>query len=211
MNLDVLPVLYCPFGKFGEISADPNAEGWSQIAGVSFRDVVTGAAPQQGTTAKAGWDGVDLRFLFCAEDTHPWATLTQRDAPLYQEETVEVFLDAVGDLQSYFEFEVNPLNAVLDLVVRRTRRGLVKNFAWRCEGLRTAVQKTETGWNAELAIPLGSVAAQTPLAGERWRVNFCRIDRPQGEARELTAWSPTGHPQFHMAERFGTLEFGAKT
>jgi hypothetical protein len=59
---------------------------------------------------------------------------------------VELFLDPVGDLESYFEIEVNPLNAVLDLVLRRTRSGYAKNFAWRCEGLRTAVKRTASGW-----------------------------------------------------------------
>ena len=92
-------------------------------------------------------------MLFHAEDTHAWATMTERDAPLYEEEVVEVFLDPVGDLESYFEIEVNPLNTVLDLVLRKNRSGYVKDFAWQCEGLRTAVVKREAAWTTELAIP----------------------------------------------------------
>jgi len=38
-------------------------------------------------------------------------------------------------------------------------------------------------------------------------VNFCRIDRPPGVPRELSAWSPTGRANFHTPERFGILEF----
>ena len=170
-----LPTLLCP-----RDAARPPA--------VHLRDTVSGAAPLQGTSVRAVWDAEELRVLFHAEDTHAWATLTERDAPLYEEEVVEVFLDPVGDLESYFEIEVNPLNAVLDLVLRKNRSGYVKDSAWQCEGLRTAVAQSATAWSVEIAIPFRSVAAAPPQAGDCWRVNFCRIDRPSGVPRELSAW-----------------------
>ncbi len=172
-----------------------------------FRDVSTGEAPDQVTKVRLAWNERELRILFCSVDADPWATLRERDAPLYTEEVVEMFLDPVGDLASYFEIEVNPLNAVLDLVVRRNRSGLKKDFAWRCEDLRTKVLLVEGGWNAELSIPFRSLVAEPPEPGSRWRVNFCRIDRPKDRERELSAWSPTGLRQFHVPERFGVVEF----
>ena len=51
---------------------------------------------------------------------------------------VEVFLDPFGDSLSYFEIEINPLNTVTDLFIRRTWTGLKKDFRWKCEGLVTA-------------------------------------------------------------------------
>jgi hypothetical protein len=150
---------------------------------------------------------VETRLLFTVEDAHPYATLTGHDEPLYTEEVVEVFLDPVGDLAGYFEIEVNPLNAVLDLVIRRIPSGLRQEPGWHCEGLRTHVTRTETGWTAELSIPHASLGPDLPTPGTRWRGNFTRIDRPPGVERELTAWSPTGRPLFHVPERFGVLEF----
>ena len=200
-----LPLLLCVRCDPGPLSED----AWRNVPPVELRETVSGAVPQQRTTVRAMWDGEELRVLFHAEDTHPWATLTERDAPLWEEEVVEVFLDPVGDLESYFEIEVNPLNAVLDLVLRRNRSGYVKDFAWRCEGLRTAVVKTDAAWTAELAIPLRSLVAAPPAAGDCWRVNFCRIDRPPGVPRELTSWSPAGRANFHTPERFGILRFAA--
>ena len=191
-----LPTLLCP-----RDAARPPA--------VHLRDTVSGAAPLQGTSVRAVWDAEELRVLFHAEDTHAWATLTERDAPLYEEEVVEVFLDPVGDLESYFEIEVNPLNAVLDLVLRKNRSGYVKDSASQCEGLRTAVAQSATAWSVEIAIPFRSVAAAPPQAGDCWRVNFCRIDRPPGVPRELSAWSPTWRANFHTPERFGILQFTA--
>lgn len=148
-------------------------------------------------------------MLFVAEDNHVWATLTGRDEPLYTEEVVEVFLDPVGDRECYFEIEVNPLNTVLDLVLRRNRSGYRKDFGWDCAGFRSAVRRLPGGWAAELSIPFASLAAAAPVAGECWRGNFTRIDRPEGRERELSAWAPTGQANFHVPERFGTICFEA--
>ena len=201
------PALVCLRRETGALTANAESEFWRSIPAVGFCDTVSGERPQQATSIRAAWDEAELRVLFHAADTHAWATLTGRDAPLYEEEVVEVFLDPAGDLECYFEIEVNPLNAVLDLVLRRNRSGYAKDFAWRCEGLRTAVVKSATAWSAELSIPFHSLTAAPPQAGDRWRVNFCRIDRPPGVPRELTAWSPTGRANFHTPERFGVLEF----
>jgi hypothetical protein len=204
---DALPTVRCLRRDLGVVSARTEERWWAGLPALGLKRTVTGDTPAQGTTVKLAWDETELRVLFAVEDTHVSATLTERDAPLYQEEVVEIFLDPVGDLESYFEIELNPLNAVLDLVLRRNRSGYVKDFAWRCEGLRTAVCRTARGWCGELAIPFASLIAAAPNAGARWRVNFCRIDRPPGVERELSAWSPTGRANFHTPERFGFLEF----
>jgi hypothetical protein len=156
---------------------------------------------------RVAWSERELRVRFEAADSNPAATLTQRDAPLYEEEVVEVFLEPFGDLETYFEIEVNPLNAVLDLMLRRNRSGYLKDTRWQCEGLRTAVTRTVDGWSAELSIPFSSIVLEPPRAGTRWRVNFLRIDRPEHRERELSAWSPTRVPNFHVPQRFGVLEF----
>ena len=207
----MIPVLRCVRLALGELSADASAAPWCEILGVRFCDAVTGAAPKQGTEVRAAWNDDEWRLLFIADDTNPWATMTQRDAPLYEEETVEVFFDPVGDLESYFEIEVNPLGTVLDLVLRKSRSGYKADRAWQCEGLRTLVRRHAGGWSAEIAIPFASVTNSPPRPGSRWRANFCRIDRPSRDGslpRELTAWSPLLRASFHTPERFGVIEFG---
>ena len=149
-----------------------------------------------------------MRVLFHSTDSDAWATHTGHDEPLYEEEVVEVFLDPVGDLQSYFEIEVNPLNTVCDLVLRRVRNGWRKDFAWHCEGLKTVTTRCENSWTVEMTIPFASLGPDAfPTAGKCWRVNFFRIDRPKNSPWELSAWSPTGKPLFHVQEKFGFLEF----
>ncbi len=122
-----------------------------------------------------------------------------------------MFIDPVGDPGGYFEIEINPLGTVADLVLRRTASGWRKDFAWDVEGLVSHVRRTATGWAAELAIPFDALGSESkPRGGAHWRVNFLRIDRPDGpgsERRELSAWSPTGMANFHRHERFGAVEF----
>ena len=197
----------CLRRHFGEVLADPDAAPWPDLPALTLAETVTGREPQQPTRLRLGWTPDELRVLFHCADTHAWATMTERDAPLYEEEVIEVFLDPVGDLKSYFELEVNPLNAVLDLVLRRNRSGYAKDFSWRCDDLRTAVRTTPSSWMAELAIPFRSLVADAPQSGARWRANFFRIDRPPGMPRELSAWAPTRCGTFHIPERFGVLEF----
>jgi hypothetical protein len=152
-------------------------------------------------------DGVALCVRFECEDSNPWATMTQRDGPLWEEEVVEVFIDPVGDGECYFEFEVNPLGTMLDLVLRRNRSGYTKDFAWDCDGFEALVERTAVGWTAALRIPFASIVAEAPEPGAEWRVNFTRIDRPRDGERELTAWSPTLLGTFHVVERFGAMRF----
>jgi len=203
----MLPTLPCPRRVLGDVAAEPSATMWQGIEAQVFSLAVDGRTPQQNTTIKSGWNADEWRVLFEVTDTHVWATYTERGAMLYEEEVVEVFVDPFGDLENYFEIELNPLNAVLEVVARRSRSGYKKDFAWRCEGLRTATRKTPAGWCGELAIPLRSLIAEPPTAGAKWRANFCRIDRPPGVERELSAWSSPGRANFHTPERFGYIEF----
>ncbi|NBV87186.1 MAG: hypothetical protein EBS01_13200 [Verrucomicrobia bacterium] len=202
-----IPVARCARAEFCRPAADPAVAPWSGLQRHGLRANTPADTLLQGTGLWVGYDSLALHVLFVAEDAHPWATYTERDAPLYKEEVCEVFLDTEGDGLSYYEFEVNPNNAVLDGCMRRVRSGFRKDFRWRCEGLQTAARKFEGGWAAEFAIPFLSVAGHAPGPGTLWRANFTRIDRPPTLPRELSAWSPTGRPQFHVPERFGVLEF----
>jgi hypothetical protein len=180
---------------------------------VHLREAITGNAPSQATRIRTAWNLTSWHILFECEDTDPWATFTERDAPLFKEETVEVFLNPAADALSYFEIEVNPLNTVLDIVFRRTRSGYKGDWAWDCAGLLTRTHIAPPGWYVEMAIPFASIPADLPTPGAQWRVNFCRIDRPSRShhlPREISAWSPPFRENFHTPERFGILHFASQ-
>jgi len=203
-----LPGVLCPkTTRWDSFSLDALNEVWANCARISLLENLSGRPPQWGTEVRLGWSGDVLHGLYLCQDPDPWATKTARGDALWEEEVVEVFLDPFGDSLSYFEIEINPLNTVTDLFIRRTWTGLKKDFRWNCEGLVTACGTLAYGWVAAFQIPFDSLGDCHPTRSPVWRVNFSRIDRPKGQVPELSAWSPTLIKSFHLPGRFGLLRF----
>ncbi len=166
------------------------------------------------------WDEDYLYASFAAMDDDVWATKTERDAALWEEEVVELYLDPDGDRLNYLEFEVNPLGTPIDLLIpyAGAQAEWQKCAQWNCAGLAAAARVFGTpddrtdrdhGWTAELAIPFAALPAEQgvpPLAGTLWRAQFFRIDRPADQTEpSCSSWNDT--PVFHLPERFGELLF----
>ncbi|MGK0185280.1 MAG: hypothetical protein ACI9R3_001056 [Verrucomicrobiales bacterium] len=165
------------------------------------------------TTARlvASEDRLCLRFD--CDDPDIWATMTERDDPIYEEEVVEVFL-AAGDADptDYFEFEVSPDGVLFDATIsnpdsdRTTMKG---DAAWDCAGITWAAKRRDADdqWSAVLTIPwkgLGCDAAPP----HHWRANFFRIERPRKSGEpEYSCWKPTNvsPADFHKPASFGHL------
>ena len=69
----------------------------------------------------------------------------------------------------------------------------------------TATGRLPYGWVAALQIPFLALGDCQPVG--TWRANFCRIERPENQPRELSSWSPTYTGSFQVPERFGLLHF----
>lgn len=170
-----------------------------------------GGQPRLATRVTLLDDGSRLHAHFDCDDDLVWSTLREHDADLWTEEVVELFI-AAGDQAParYFELEINPLGTRFDAAVHAPhgdRRELVVDRSWSCVGLESAAAHRPGGWCAELIVPWSALDP----AGERerrWRLNFFRIDRPNGGPAEYSAWSPTGvePADFHRPENFGFLE-----
>jgi len=195
---------------------------WQKAPVVELVLADSGAKPKQATTARLLWDDNYLYVGFFCEDKDIWGTTTERDQDIFNQEVVEVFIDADCDGRGYVEIEVNPLNAVLDLFMLyrdERKRGL---WDWDSEGMRTAVfvkgDPTRRGtedeyWSVELAIPLADFMTAPhipPRAGDVWYMNLYRIDRATW-GDEYSAWSPPGRINYHTPQRFGRLVFSDET
>ena len=195
--------------------------------------------PHLRTRAKVLWDDRALWIGAELEEPHVWGTLTERDAVIYQDDDFEVFIDPDGDTHAYYELEINALGTEWDLLlVRPYRDGGPAIHAWDIPGLRTAVHVSGTlnepadrdvGWSVEIAIPWSALSEATdvpvpPRPGDRWRVNFSRVDWPVEVRDERTVkrtdpstgeaipernwvWSPQGIIAMHYPEMWGFLEF----
>lgn len=146
--------------------------------------------PSKQTRVKMLWD--DDYFYIGAEleDNEIWATQTERDSVIFYDNDFEVFIDPDGDTHQYYEFEINALNTVWDLLLVKPYRdeGPAIN-GWDMSGLRTAVYidgelnnplANNRKWSVEIAMPWSilkecSLHKRAPIAGEHWRVNFSRV------------------------------------
>jgi len=203
-----VPELHCPKTKaWNRCALDALGAPWADSVRIPFLNCVSGRKPKWGTEVRLGWEDHAFHGLFLCQDPDPWATKTRRDDTLWEEEVVEIFLDPFGDSLAYFQIVINPLNAVADLFIRRTRTGLKKDLAWDCQGLATACGTLAYGWIAAFQIPFQALGDCHPTHHPVWRANFARIERPKNEKRELTAWSPSFVESFHVLERFGKMRF----
>ena len=217
---EVLPIYHC-YKTSEEIIIDGNIteEAWETAEEAQFvnRD---GSIPEQKTTFKWLWDDAYLYGAFHVEDNDIWATMTARDDSLWVEEVIELFIDADSAPKTYAEFEINPLNTVLDLYILNkynNRKDLKQLWKWDCIGLKNAVKVVGTVdnrddidqyWDLEIAIPFDQIYTAPnvpPVAGDRWKIDFCRADR--GKKRSVsTFWSP---PAFHNPLSYGIFIFEA--
>ncbi|MGQ9736944.1 MAG: carbohydrate-binding family 9-like protein [Armatimonadota bacterium] len=179
--------------------------------------------PTVRTTARLLWDKQYLYVGFECEDPDVWSDYTQRDAYVWEGEAVEVYLDPSGKGQNYKEIDLNPLGALIDLNTPEAKDGdpgdVEQNARWNAVGLRwaTSISGTpndrsdrDTGWTAELAIPLNEILSGDGkvYVGDTWRAQFYRIERPKDTTdatAEFLAWSPTD--TFHRPDRFGVIAF----
>jgi hypothetical protein len=77
-----------------------------------FVDIVTGEPAWFDTRVAILWDDAYLYFGFTAEETDVWATLTQRDSKIYEDNDLEVF---IAGQDAYYEFEINALNTIYEV------------------------------------------------------------------------------------------------
>jgi hypothetical protein len=194
---------------------------WSNAPVIQLRHTGTTELPDKPTTVRCLWDDQYLYVAFHTEDTDIWATMKTPETELWNEEVVEVFIDADSDERGYAELQVNPLGVPVDLWIlhdteREYHQGLME---YDCKGFQYAVsvagtvdnrQDTDEYWETELAIPFADLVTAPnipPKPGDTWRINFYRLERP-ADPEDLIplAWSPC-FAWNHTPKRFGTIVF----
>ena len=174
-----------------------------------------GSQSQYKTEARVLYDDNFLYFSFRCADDNIWSTMKRRDEHLWEEEVVEVFLQADPGQPSYIELEVNPLGTMLDIYLLGARKPLHYE-SWNSEKLQWAVQVDGTvdgkggdhGWTCEIALPMEDIVTaphRPPQPGDRWRMNLYRGEQLPKPA--ALAWSPTLQDDFHIPKRFGEIVF----
>ena len=180
---------------------------------------------RESTEVAAVWDEQNLYLGFIVRDREMWATSQQRDARLWPEECIEIFLDPDGDGRRYIEAQMNWHNNIRDILVdgnieNPTPAQFDEMARWDFHHLQSAVKVHRTtkgkdlGWTLEMAIPWTELSFSRrnlpPKLGDKIRINFYRVERPRHGPTpvEWSGWSPVPG-DFHDPARFGQFVFSA--
>ena len=172
---------------------------------------------KEQTEARMLWDDVNLYVSFVAQDKHISAVHTERDAPVSQDDCVEVFImPDTSHVRYYYNFEVNVLGTLLDRFQLAEPTGSFTadlSAAVRIDGTLNDNTDTDRLFVTEMAIPftafIDTAPHLPPEPGDTWRLNLYRIG---GEVNaQYSMWSDTGteKPKYHVPERFGIVHFSA--
>ena len=202
-----------------EIDGKLDEPAWTSAAAVTLQflwESQTGA--KQTTHARLLWDAQALYVGYDAEDADINARFMNRDDPTYQDDAVEIFINADPKQETvYYGFEMNARGVLYDYLNYNSRT-LFKR--WDATGMKIATSirgtmnvrtDTDNGWSLEASIPWANfeeLSRRSPAVGAVWRVNFNRWDGVQPN-RRMSIWSDpqntTSWP--HVPARFGEIVF----
>ncbi len=220
---DDLPEVTIPRAK-GAITADGRGDeaAWAAAPVLRFSDSMGRDVPvRYPTTLRLLYDDTNLYVLFESTDADITEKFSQRDDPIYDHETVEVFIMPkikAPELGPYVELQASPGGVIFDASFEGRRRGMNTKFnAGQTVGTRIDGTLNgggaDTAWYSEWVVPWAGIrgADGPPKPGDEWRMNAFRIEKHnQGGSLkgEYTAWSPPKVGDFHNVVRFGRMKFG---
>ena len=173
-----------------------------------------------------------LHIATSATDAHVITPWTVCDSPVFiNSSMLEIFAAPVksptDDPQWYNEIDADPSGALWAGVshnmkgnesgcdacvpgVRYPCSGRDSFKPWSKYGLGVEVTNTSDGWHSTLTMPFALFGDFMSRGGSwpLWRLNLYRYAYPDGPSPsfdnyELSAWSPTHDPSFHVPARFG--------
>ncbi len=205
----------------GPIVIDGKADepGWANAAvTTSFEPAEGGPDMDWGTTAKLTWDAQNLYLFVSVEDPDIHSDFTKQDDHLWEQDVVEVFIDADGNRKGYVELQTNPRNVHFDTWFVAGRPNRDDSFDAKLNS-QVVVRGTlddrddgDIGWDLELAIPLVAVKGKDdamkihvpPLPGDVWRLNVVRFD---DAGKKAASWNRIDYQDFHGLDRMLTVQF----
>lgn len=185
---------------------------WSSadsISSLAQVEPTTGARPSMQTVVRVLTTGDAIIIGVRCDDSEPRRVVSfarQRDATLDSEDHIKIVLDTYLDGRSGYAFSVNPHGARYDALI--VDQGAGENSSWDAIW-EAATAQTETGWSAEILIPLKSLLFKPGLT--EWGFNvqrriqrFQETDRWAGPERDYRVTQTsragllTGLPRFDI-------------
>ena len=135
--------------------------------------------------------------LICHEKnmTDLKAKLKRRDAALWNDDCVEIFVSSQVNAEPYYQLVVNTLGTQADIKI--SGNGMKKNLSWNGKWkARTSINKDN--YVVEIELPLGSLDKP---GSETWRIAFARENKA---SKENSSW-PAMRGGFHEPQKYAIL------
>ncbi|MDD5598471.1 MAG: carbohydrate-binding family 9-like protein, partial [Victivallaceae bacterium] len=199
--LTPLKTVNCPITK-----TPPTIDGrltdpcWEKAAIINDFKTTANTIPRENTVAYACYDNNNLYLGFkCFESQINKLHKKPRnydDNGVWQDDCVEIFIDADNDYSTYYHFMVNCLGSRAD--EKAWGRAQIKcDSGWNADW-QAKSHIDRNFWSAEIAIPFSElkiVSRRVPV-----RLNLCRENKI---TKENCLWAPA--VSFHDVQAFGSL------
>lgn len=146
------------------------------------------------------WDYDNLYFAGYCKDADLLATLEGRDADLWKDDAIELFIRPSTNSTRYWEYEWSPKNQLLDVAWGPAEdRDFDRNKQWNgtsesavlVKGSLNKRDDVDEGWQIEARIPFTDFAAGAPNTGDAWTCfvlhysKWLENDNPKKQIRTL--------------------------
>jgi hypothetical protein len=196
------------------LTADPNSKIWKSVKGVfAENDSMGKPVPGHRTEIRSVWTDKNLYLLFICpfEELYLNASpsTTTETNKLWEHDVAEVFVGADFDhIRQYKEFQVSPQSEWVDLDIDRDHPKPEGGWKWDSGfKVNARIDKDKKVWYGVMQIPMSTIDARPPKAGNEMRINFYRFQGPPPKRNGL-AWQPTNSNNYHVPEAFGRLVLG---
>ena len=202
-----------------QLTGSGENDNWNSVPWITM-NLMDETENKYETKYKVLYSESGLYVLGYCEDKIISTDYTEDQGDIYNGDVFEVFLQTDESNPLYFEYEINPLNHELVILVPNNGGDFHGWSPWHYEGerkVRKAVKvydgKAESGakisaWSVELFFPFALFSGLKhvpPESGTKWKGNFYRIDY-DFKKQIKWGWKPI-NTTFHEYKKFGTIIF----
>lgn len=197
------------------LEGDPSDACWQQARPLKMIRAFDGLPAFFPGYAEMCYDQTNLYVLGVFDDSEmdiQYVASKKRDDPIWEDSSIEVFLDTNHDHTNYYQVLVN-----MNGVVGSNRKSPAKSYPFLdtewIPHVRQAVRKEAQRWMIELAIPLADLGVNGSPTGQTWGVNIYRNRKTTkawsfaAHVRYASGWNATFARSWHVPNRFGEITF----